>query len=91
MKQQHIGYLFPLPRPTRPTHWSQCRQHRLYYHLRRLRQLRRQITQDATKQLVCSLILIRIDYCNSNLVGLPVSSIAPLQCLQNAAALVLNK
>jgi len=57
-----------------------------YYHLRRLRQLRRHITQDAMKQLVCSLILSRIDYCNSVLIGLPVSSIVPLQRLQNAAA-----
>jgi len=48
-----------------------------YYHLRRLRQLRRHITQNAMKQLVCSLILSRIDYCNSILSGLPVSSIAP--------------
>ena len=57
-----------------------------YYHLRRLRQLRRHITQDAMKQLVCSLILSRIDYCNSILINLPASSIAPLQRLQNAAA-----
>lgn len=57
-----------------------------YYHLRRLRQLRRHITQDAMKQLVCSLILSRIDYCNSILIGLPASSTAPLQRLQNAAA-----
>jgi len=56
-----------------------------YYHLRRLRLLCCHITQDAMKQLVCSLILSRIDYCNSIVIGLPVSSIAPLQCLQNAA------
>ena len=57
-----------------------------YYHLRRLRQLRRHITQDVMKQLVFSLILCRIDYCNSILIGLPACSIAPLQRLQNAAA-----
>jgi len=58
-----------------------------FYHLRRLRQLRRHITQEAMKQLVCSLILSRIDYCNSILISLPAaSSAAPLQRLQNAAA-----
>ena len=57
-----------------------------YYHLRRLRQLRRYITEDATKQFGFSLILCRIDYCNSILIGLPASSTAPLQRLQNAAA-----
>ena len=38
------------------------------------------------KQLVCSLILSKIDYCNSILISLPASSTAPLQRLQNAAA-----
>jgi hypothetical protein len=57
-----------------------------YYHLRRLRQVRRHVTRDTLKQLVCSLIRSRLDYCNSILIGLPASSIAPLHRLQNAAA-----
>jgi hypothetical protein len=57
-----------------------------YYHLRRLRQIRRHVTRDAMKQLVSALVLSRIDYCNSTLIGLPACSIAPLQHLQNAAA-----
>ena len=57
-----------------------------YYHLRRLRQLRRHISKDVMKQLVFSLILCRIDYCNSILLGLSASSAAPLQRLQNTAA-----
>ena len=57
-----------------------------YYHLRRLSQLRRHITQDAMKQLVFSINLCRIDYSNSILIGLPACSTVPLQRLQNAAA-----
>ena len=33
-----------------------------------------------------SLVISRIDYCNSVLVGLPASTLAPLQRVQNAAA-----
>ena len=36
------------------------------------------------KQLVSAFILRRLDYCNSVLVGLPWSTIAPLQRVQNA-------
>jgi len=57
-----------------------------FYHLRRLRELKRHVNRDMMKQLVSALILSRIDYCNSVLVGLPWSTIAPLQRVQNAAA-----
>ena len=42
-------------------------------------------------QLISAFVLTRLDYCNSLLAGLPRSTIAPLQRVQNAAArLVLN-
>ena len=56
------------------------------YHLHLLSQLKRQINPDVLKQLVLDLILARLDFGNALLVGLPWSTIAPLQLVQNAAA-----
>ena len=62
-----------------------------YYHIRRLRQVSHCVGQDVMKQLASSFILSRLDYCNSILAGLPKSTIATLQRVQNAAArMVLN-
>ena len=57
-----------------------------FYHLRRLRQLRNCVSQSLMAQLVTSLVISRLDSCNSALAGLPISTIAPLQRVQNAAA-----
>ncbi len=62
-----------------------------YYHIRRLRQVSHCVGQDVMKQLASSFILSRLDYCNSILAGLPKSTIATLQRVQNAVArMVLN-
>lgn len=57
-----------------------------FYHLHWLWQLRDKISQKIMRQLVMSLVLSRIDYCNVVLAGLPASTIASLQHVQNAAA-----
>ena len=57
-----------------------------FYQLRRLQIIRRRLGRDITKYLVCSYVLSRLDYCNSLLAGLPASTLAPLQRVQNAAA-----
>jgi len=57
-----------------------------FYHLRCLRQLKRHVTSDMMNHLVVVVILSRLDYCNSLLSGLPWSTVAPLQRVQNSAA-----
>ena len=62
-----------------------------FYHLRRLKSLRHKIGQELTTRLVLAIIITRLEYCNSLFAGLPQSTLAPLQRVQNAAArLVFN-
>ena len=49
-------------------------------------QIRHYVSSETMIQLVMSFVISRIDYCNSVLLGLPVSTLAPLQRVQNAAA-----
>ena len=57
-----------------------------FFLLRKLRQLRGVVTDEVIKQLVTLLVLSRLGYCNSVLFGLPASTLAPVQRLQNVAA-----
>jgi len=57
-----------------------------FHHIRRLKQIRRLLGKDVAAGLVSAFILSRLDYCNVVLAGLPKSTIAPLQRVQNAAA-----
>jgi len=57
-----------------------------FYHLRRLRSIRRHLGPEITHRLVCAFVLTRLDYCNSLFAALPASTLAPLQRVQNAAA-----
>jgi len=62
-----------------------------FYHLRRLKQIRRLVGKNVTAQLISAFIFSRLDYCNALLAGLPPTTIEPLQRVQNAAArLVLD-
>lgn len=54
--------------------------------LRRLRHIRRYLSTDACKTVVCSTILSRIDYCNSILYNCPTYLLDKLQRIQNNAA-----
>jgi len=61
-----------------------------FYHLRKLRQIRNYVTQKVVAQLVTSLIISRLDYCNSVFTRLPASTLAPSQRVQNTTRLVLK-
>ena len=54
--------------------------------LRRLRSIRGHVPMSVFQLLVIALVLSRLDYCNSVLVGLQASLIRRLQSVQNAAA-----
>jgi len=57
-----------------------------FYHLRRIRAVRRQLGRDVTAKLVTALVLSRLNYCNAVLADLPVSTLALFQRVLHAAA-----
>jgi hypothetical protein len=50
-----------------------------FYHLRRLRQIRRRVDEDVAERLILALITSRLNYCNSSLAGLLKSTLDTLQ------------
>ena len=50
-----------------------------FFHLRRLRQIRRRVGTEVTIRLILALITSRLDYCNSLLAGAPQSTLGVLQ------------
>ena len=62
---------------------------RCFAALRQLRSIRRYVTVPVMQSLVTSLVLTRLDYCNSILIGQPANQLRRLQSVQNAAARVI--
>ena len=57
-----------------------------FFHLRRLKSVRRILGREVTQGLVSAFVTTRLDYSYSVLAGLPQATIDPLQRVQNAAA-----
>ena len=57
-----------------------------YYHIRRIRSIKKYLGKDSLKTLVNCFILSRLDYCNSLLFGISDETLDRLQKVQNAAA-----
>ena len=53
--------------------------------------IRKNLTEDAAKTIVCSLVLSRLDYCNSILSGSPKCLIQKLKRGQNTAARITRR
>ena len=62
-----------------------------FFELKRISSIRRYLTDEATRTLVTSCVLSRLDYCNSLLMGCPLSVLQPLQKVQNSAARLIFK
>ena len=60
-----------------------------FFHLRRIRSVRRQLGCNVTAKMVTILVLSRLDHCNAVHAGLPEMVLAPLQTVLHAAAVRL--
>lgn len=62
-----------------------------FYQLRNIGRIRKLISENACKTLVCSLVTSRLDYGNALLYGLSSSSLSKLQRIQNTAARIITR
>ena len=62
-----------------------------YYQLKRLKQVRRVLGVNIAACLVLTFVINRMDYCNAILVGLPQSTMASFQHVQNAVIRMVKR
>ena len=60
--------------------------HSAYFEIRKISTIRKYLTTEATKTLVTSLVISRLDYCNVLLAGVPQSLLDRIQKVLNCAA-----
>ena len=70
------------------------RQHVSYtclFYLRNISRIRKYISQDTGVVLIKSLVMLRLDYSNGLLYGLPKCTVSGLQMVQNSAARIVTQ
>ena len=63
----------------------------MIFQLQKISSIRLYLTEEAAKTLVTSLILSRLDYCNSLLAGITKDNLSKLQSIQNHAAKLIKR
>ena len=61
-----------------------------HYHLRNISKIRKYLDENSTETLVYALVLSKLDYCNTLLIGLPNYQIDRLQSVLNTAARIIT-
>src|SRR6218665_1506416 len=61
-----------------------------FFHLRHIRQVKKNLNENFLRTLVQALVISRLDYCNSVLYGLPASTLQPLTTVLHCAAKLIK-
>ena len=86
---KNLGVMFDDSMSMRSAVSSLCKS--MYFQIRKIGNVRQYLTENVTKQLISSLVLSKMDYCNSLYAGLPDEIIGRIQKVQNNAARVIFK
>ena len=87
-KAKNLGFWFD-SKMTMVTNISKCSSV-AFFNILNIRRIRKFLTYETAKILVNSLVLSRLDHCNSLLYGLPTVHLNKLQRVQNAAARLIS-
>ena len=62
-----------------------------HFNIEKIQRIRKYLTEDEIKILICSMVLLHLDYGNARLVNLSKSTLKPLQSIHNYVAKVTCK
>ena len=85
----NLGVIFNCKMDMSPYVHQLCKS--LYFQLKKISNIRSYLSNEVTKTLVSTLILSKLDYCNSLLAGAPHETLQQLQKVQNHSARLICK